>query len=87
MFNITGAVIATTIAHSLQFLFHYYCARNLCPGEFPFRLHEFMPYLLAVASVCLLYMFTKELWMIRWGLGGVLGIYLLWKIYKRREIF
>ena len=86
-FDIAGAVAATAISHLLQFLFHYYCARKFCPGDFPFRLYTFLPYLLAVISVCVLYTFTKEMWLIRWALGGVLGVYLLLKIYRRREIF
>ena len=87
MWGISGAVIATALAHGLQFGFHYICAKRYIEGEFPFRLKDFAPGFLAVCLTCVIYMFTREIWLIRWGLGAALGIYLMYKIYKRREIF
>lgn len=82
-----GAVFASTAAYAIQFIFHYICASRLKVGEFPFRLWDFLPSLFAVCGACVLYLFAKNLWMVRWGLGAVLGIYLLIKIIKRKEIF
>lgn len=87
LWNIRGAVIATAVAHGLQFVFHYICAKQIQPGAFPFRVFDFIPGILAVGAACILYICTKDLWYIRWGVGGVLGIYLFIKIFKRREIF
>ncbi|MBR1423124.1 MAG: oligosaccharide flippase family protein [Ruminococcus sp.] len=87
LWGIQGAVIATAVSHGLQFGFHFICAKRINPGEFPFRLKQFVPGFLAVCGTCILYWFTREMWMIRWGLGAVLGCYLLVKIIKRREIF
>lgn len=87
IWGILGAVIATTLAHGFQFVFHYISVQKIHPGEFPFKLKEFVPGLLAVCGTYILYIFTKDLWYIRWGLGFILGIYLLSKIIKRREIF
>ena len=87
LWGIQGAVIATAISHGLQFVFHFICAKRINPGAFPFKLGDFIPGFLAVCAVCVLYMFTRELWFVRWGLGAVLGVYMLIKIVKRREIF
>jgi len=87
LWGIQGAVIATAVAHGLQFGFHYISAKRINPGEFPFKLSDFMPGLIAVCGTCAIYWFTRDLWLIRWGLGVVLGAYLLIKIIKRREIF
>lgn len=87
IWNIRGAVIATAVSHGLQFLFHYVCAKRIQPGSFPFRLMEFFPGLLAIGATCVIYIFTKDLWYIRWIVAAILGIYICIKIFKRREIF
>ena len=87
LFGIIGAVIATTISHGLQFVFHFICANRVNPGEFPFRFSDFIPGFLVVCATSVLYWFTKKLWMIRWVLGVILGIYILTKIIRRKEIF
>ena len=87
LWGIQGAVIATAVSHGLQFGFHYISAKKINRGEFPFRLMDFIPAFLAICCTCIIYWFTRELWLIRWGLGAVLGIYILIKIVKRREIF
>ena len=87
LWGIQEAVIATAVAHGLQFGFHFISAKRINPGEFPFRLLQFIPGFLAVCAACVLYWFTRDLWMIRWGIGVVLGAYILVKIIRRREIF
>ena len=83
----TGAVVATVAVHALQFVFHYISAKKISSGNFPFKIIEFMPGFIAVAVSCVVYLITKEQWYIRWGIGALLGAYMLTKIVKRREIF
>lgn len=85
--GIQGAVIATAIAHSLQFGFHFICAKNINTSKFPFFIKDFMPGLFAVCSTCVFYWYTRELWHIRWGVAVILGLFILIRIIKRREIF
>lgn len=85
--GILGAVIATAIAHGLQFGFHFICAKRINPGGFPFRLVQFVPGFIAVCLTCVLYWFTRELWLVRWILGAAFGVYILVKVIRRREIF
>ena len=87
LWGISGAVIATVAAHGLQFVFHYIYAKKMGVGEFPFRLADFAPAFLSVCGAVVLYMAVRSLWMVRWGIGAALGIFLLIKIIKRREIF
>ena len=87
LWGIQGAVIATAVSHGLQFGFHFIIAERIHPGEFPFRLMDFIPGFLAICLTCLVYWFTRDFWLIRWGAGAVLGVYLLIKIIKRKEIF
>lgn len=87
LMGILGAVIATAVSHGLQFLFHYFCAKRIVPGEFPFKLVEFVPGFIIFCASCILYLFTKEQWVIRWVIGVLLGSYQLVKIIRRKEIF
>lgn len=87
IWGIQGAVIATAVSHGLQFVFHYYCAKRINPGDFPFRMSDFVPGLIAVCAACILYWVTRELAYVRWGIAALLGVYLLRKIIKRKEIF
>lgn len=87
LWGIIGAVIATTVSHGLQFAFHVICAKRINCGEYPFKIMDFIPGIIAVCVTIVIYMFTRELWILRWILGAVLGIYLVYKIIKRREIF
>ncbi len=87
LWGIQGAVTATAVSHGLQFGFHMICARRINTGEFPFKIMDFIPGFLAVCATCVFYIFTRELWMVRWGLGAVLGVYLIYKMVKRKEIF
>lgn len=85
--GIQGAVIATVVSYGFQFLFHYFCAKHINSKEFPFKLKEFVPSLVIVILTYTIYMFTREYWIIRWIIGMILGVYLLLKIIKRKEIF
>lgn len=85
--GIYGAVLATAVSHGLQFLFHYMCARRIAGTGFPFSFPQFIPGLTAVAVTCIFYQVTREFWPVRWGIGVLLGIYLLLKVIRRREIF
>ena len=86
--GILGAVIATGVAHAALFVFHLFRARRLkVEEEFPFKTKEFMPGFIVVCAICIFYWFTRNIWYIRWGIAVVLGIYELWKMIRRKEIF
>ena len=85
--GIIGAVVATVLAHALQFIFHYIIANKMPDSEFPFKMKDFVPGCLFVFGTGIFYIFTKDIWLLRWGLGVCLGIYIIVKIVRRREIF
>lgn len=87
LWDIQGAVIATAVAHGLQFGFHWIFAKRINPGEYPFKIKQFIPGFFAVCVTCILYWFTRELWLVRWVIATALGVYILLKIYRRKEIF
>ncbi len=82
-----GAVIATVISHAALFLFHYINSKKISEMKFPFTMKDFAPGLGLVIISCGLCWYTKDIWILRWLLGAVLGIYLMVKIIRRKEIF
>lgn len=86
--GVTGAALATMIAHSLQFAFHYCFAMQIKKGEdYPFKLKLILPYLIAVVVVGIWVMLFPGSWLIRWGVGALIGIVELREIIKRKSIF
>lgn len=86
-YGIIGAVIATAVSHGLQFLFHYFYAKRLNCDVFPFELTDFVYGFFAVCLTIVIFFMTKDIWYIRWGLGAILGVWMIIKILNRREIF
>ena len=82
-----GAVIATVISHAFLFLFHYLNSKRIKDMKFPFALNDFSLGLLSVIGACVMSFLLKGLWLIRWGFSGILGVYIITKILRRREIF
>jgi O-antigen/teichoic acid export membrane protein len=81
-----GAAIATLIAYVFLFFFHEIVARYIIKGyEFKWYLY-IMGFISVLISIVLFY-FLLEKWIIRWSLGIILGITLLIRIKKNKEIF
>ncbi len=85
--GISGAVIATALSHGLQFGFHLISARRIKEIDYPFEIKQFIPGFVFVCLACGVYYCTKDYWYVRWGIGAVLGVYIIIKILKRKEIF
>ncbi len=86
-FGTTGAVVATAAAHFLQFLFHYLCSKYLIQDRFPYRFGLFLPGIIMVFIACAASLLLKNIWFVRWGIGALLGFFLLYKMIRRKAIF
>ena len=85
--NITGAAVATVISHGFQFLFHFVYTRFvLGKGDYPFPVPFWGLHALGFAVTAVLTLVSAP-WLLRWGLGGALGVWELWQIKKRKSIF
>ena len=85
--NITGAAVATVISHGFQFLFHFVYTRFvLGKGDYPFPVSFWGLHALGFAVTAVLTLVSAP-WLLRWGLGGALGVWELWQIKKRKSIF
>jgi len=82
-----GAVIATFLARVLQFLSHFLYSRfALGKKDYPFGVKIWGPYALGYAAVMALVTVFPDAWLLRWGLGGVLGVWGVLRIIKRRAL-
>lgn len=82
-----GAAIATVVSHSLQFLMHWLYARFAIHEDYVFGAFQWLPYGAAFAGTVLLVYLTPNFWLLRWGVGALLGIWELWRIYRRKSLF
>lgn len=82
-----GAALATTLSHLMQLILHHaYACHILGKGEYPYPVRLWLGYgLCFMAAFALAYLFPEG-WLIRWGLGAVLGIWELLRIRKRRGL-
>lgn len=82
-----GAAIATLISRVFQFAAHFLYSRFILgKKDYPFGARLWSPYAVAFAAVMVLVILTPEMWLLRWPLGAVLGLWELLRIRKRRAL-
>lgn len=79
-----GAAIATALSYCALFLVHYFIVKRM---NYHLKITVFLPGLVAMLIGCGMFYILSPWWYIRWALGIMLGIYELYKIYKRKSIF
>lgn len=81
-----GAAVATCVSHGLQLTMHYVYSRYIIRGEYPFPVNMWFGYaLFYVLAVALVYLMPGA-WLLRWGIGAVIGLWELWRIKKRKVL-
>lgn len=87
--GIVGAAVATAVAHGLQFIFHHIVANRLVKtdAKYPFSLKMLFPFLFMFMLFAFLSIVIQNAWYIRWIVGGIIGIWELVRMYKRKAIF
>jgi O-antigen/teichoic acid export membrane protein len=82
----TGAAIATLISFAFLFIVHEIIARFVIQN-YDYKFTIYLKGLVPVVAVSAIFYVMQDFWYIRWGLGAVLGIYLLRRIIKNQAIF
>lgn len=88
-FGAVGAAFATLFSYVALFVFHHVIAsRFVEKGSYRFRLTRFLPGIAAVGLCAVACRLLDGLWPVRWGIGAVMGVYLLYRVvYKQKSIF
>ncbi len=86
-YGIIGAAVGTMVAHGILFIFHFVIARFIMKQLFEYKWHIFIPGFLVVLVFCIITPLIKEYIIIRWMIACLIGLYLLYDIYKKKSIF
>ncbi len=81
-----GAAISSVIAYVFLLLFHDLIARFLV-RNFEYSPLFYFKGAIPVIGISVLYYFTLDMWLLRWSIGFILGVYLLQRIIRKRALF
>lgn len=82
-----GAALATAASHGLQLLLHHlYTRYRLGKDSYPFRLELWGKYAAAFFAMLVLAYFLDGAPLVRWGLGGAIGLWEVWRVRKRKVL-
>jgi O-antigen/teichoic acid export membrane protein len=81
-----GAAIATLISFVFLFVFHEITAHFVIKN-YDYQFTMYLKGLIPVVLVAVIFYIAQDFWYIRWGLGSILGIYLLHRVIKNKAIF
>ena len=86
---VIGAVLATLLAHVIQFALHYFSAKYIIKGsEYPFPFKFYAPFAIVLVGVGILcYCMDARMAICRWLAGAALGVWEFLRVYKRKSIF
>lgn len=87
LWGMYGAAIATAISYGCLFVMHYIIVTHMKGFRFHLNARIFLPGLTCVCICTILFYVLAEYWIVRWGLGVILGLFEIHRIYKRRTIF
>lgn len=85
--GIYGAAIATSLSYAGLVVVHFFAANRIKSMKFHAKIRDFIPGLLVVALVSVLFYVLADYWLIRWVLGAMLGVRLLIQVIRRKSIF
>lgn len=81
-----GAALATALSHGVQLCLHHLYCRKLGQGNYPFPLRVWAKYAAAFFAVMAFVYAAENSWLLRWGIGAVLGVFELLRIKKRKVL-
>ena len=85
--GMAGAALATLTSHGLQLTLHYvYTARILGKDDYPFPMKLWVKYAVGYCAIMAMVFLTPNAWLLRWGMGGVIGIFELLRVKQRKVL-
>jgi len=84
--GMAGAALATALSHGIQLTLHHLYCRRLGQGSYPFPVKVWAKYAVAFFLVMAFVYAAETAWLLRWGVGAVLGVFELLRIRKRKVL-
>ena len=86
-FGMTGAALATMSSHCLQLGVHYFYTRYILgKQDYPFGVRVWGKNALVYLAVVVFVYLSKDVWLLRWGIGAAIGLWELLRIRKRKVL-
>jgi len=82
-----GAAISTTISYGILFFVHHIIVSSFKNVTYHLSLRNFVPGLIIVLCGIGIYYVLADFWIIRWLIGGFIGVFELKRIFRRKTIF
>lgn len=82
-----GAVVATVLSNIILAIVHIVFARKLVKEKWVYSFRMFIPSIIGLLVSVTLYYACYSLWLVRWIVAAIVGIYMIRKIYKNKAIF
>ena len=88
IFGAFGAALATMLTQIISMIAQWWTAYFYASSarSYPYRIGQFLPYFVLI-GICVTMFYQKQIWYIRWLLGGTLGIWMLGTLWKTKQIF
>lgn len=87
MWGMYGAAMATALSYLALFLTHYFIVTHMKKYHFHLKMTVFIPGLMGMLAGSVVFYVLSPWWIVRWGIGGTLGCFELYRIYKRKSVF
>lgn len=84
-YGMFGAAIATILAYVMLFFIHDFIARYVVKG-YVVKRRFYLKGIAGVGFCYLFYIFFQQCWIIRWGLGALVGMAILWRLKKQKTL-
>lgn len=85
--GLLGAVIATMLSHMLQFVVHqFYASTVMRCGWYPFTTGKILRYALAFFLMIGVSFLLDGVWLARWAIGALIGVWELLRIRNRKVL-
>lgn len=86
-FGMMGAAVATLLSHCIQFAMHeVYSRLVLGKKSYPFKMLTWMKYAAAYSACVAVFYLLPDWWLLRWGLGALIGAFELWRMWQRKGL-
>lgn len=85
-YGIYGAAIATALSYLALFAMHYFVVNRIMDGEYYLSVCSFSPYLCTIGISIFCFYFLQKYVAVRWSIGFVIGLWELFRMWKRQAI-
>ena len=82
-----GAAVATLLSNIILVICHVWFARRLAKENWIYTAKMFMMPIVGIMVAVLLYYLCYNLWILRWSVGALVGVYMIKSIYDQKSIF